>query len=70
MTDISEVFTARQIISVILLRHLYHAAKSYDMGQMSFLPPKKGVLRIFIAIKNPSSSAGFEPENLGLVNNH
>jgi hypothetical protein len=27
--------------------------------------PKGSVLRIFIALKNPSSSAGFEPANLG-----
>jgi hypothetical protein len=27
--------------------------------------PEKGVLRIFIALKNPYSSAGFEPANLG-----
>jgi hypothetical protein len=28
-------------------------------------PPKEVVLRIFITLKNPSSSAGFEPANLG-----
>jgi hypothetical protein len=28
-------------------------------------PPKGGVLRIFIALKNPSPSAGFKPANLG-----
>jgi hypothetical protein len=27
--------------------------------------PKKGVLRIFFALKNPTVSAGFEPANLG-----
>jgi hypothetical protein len=27
-------------------------------------PPREGVLRIFIALKNPSPSAGFEPANL------
>jgi hypothetical protein len=27
--------------------------------------PKEVVLRIFITLKNPSSSAGFEPANLG-----
>jgi hypothetical protein len=30
-----------------------HGVKSYDME------PKEGVLRTFIALKNPSSSAGF-----------
>jgi hypothetical protein len=34
-----------------------------DMGPMA-------VLRIFIAIKNPSSSAGFEPANLGYNGKH
>jgi hypothetical protein len=28
-------------------------------------PPKEGVLQIFIALGNPSPSAGFEPENFG-----
>jgi hypothetical protein len=27
--------------------------------------PKKVVLRVFIVLKNPSPSAGFEPANLG-----
>jgi hypothetical protein len=27
-------------------------------------PPKKDVLRLYIALKNPSPSAGFEPANL------
>jgi hypothetical protein len=27
-------------------------------------PPKEGVLRIFIALKNPSLSAWFQPTNL------
>jgi hypothetical protein len=29
-------------------------------------PPKEVVLRIFITLKNPSSSPGFEPANLGV----
>jgi hypothetical protein len=28
-------------------------------------PPKEGVLRIFITLKNPSPSAEFKPANLG-----
>jgi hypothetical protein len=31
---------------------------------------KEVVLRIFIAFKNPSSSAGFEPDNLGSNGKH
>jgi hypothetical protein len=33
-------------------------------------PPKEVVLRIFIALKNRSSSAGFEPANLGSNGKH
>jgi hypothetical protein len=33
-------------------------------------PPKEFVLRIFIALKHPSSSAGFEIANLGLNGKH
>jgi hypothetical protein len=32
--------------------------------------PKEGVLQIFIALKNPSPSAGFEPENIGPNGKH
>jgi hypothetical protein len=32
--------------------------------------PKEVVLWIFIALKNPSFSAGFEPANPGFNNNH
>jgi hypothetical protein len=32
--------------------------------------PKQGLLRIFNTIKNPSSSVGFEPANLGSNGNH
>jgi hypothetical protein len=38
-------------------------------GRLSFLS-KKVVLRILIALKNPSSSAGFEPVNLGSNGKH
>jgi hypothetical protein len=33
-------------------------------------PPKEGVLLIFVAVKSPTSSAGFEPENLGSKGKH
>jgi hypothetical protein len=33
-------------------------------------PAKEVVLPIFTAFKNPSFSAGFEPENLGLNGKH
>ena len=31
---------------------------------------KEGVLRIFFALKNPTASAGFEPENMGTKGQH
>jgi hypothetical protein len=35
-------------------RFLLHAVKSYDMGLSRFTShPEEGVLRIFIALKNP-----------------
>jgi hypothetical protein len=33
-------------------------------------PPKEGLPRIFIALKNPSSFAGFEAANLGSNSKH
>jgi hypothetical protein len=33
-------------------------------------PPNEGVLRIFIALTNPSSSAAFEPTKLGSNDKH
>jgi hypothetical protein len=42
------------------------------MGQDRLLLPlpKKGVLRIFFTLKNPKSSAGFEPAKLGTKGQH
>jgi hypothetical protein len=58
-------FTLR-CISFILRRVLSHTVKSYDMGPTALLPhPKEGVLRIFIALKNPTPSDGMNPRTLG-----
>jgi hypothetical protein len=38
--------------------------------QQLYFPPKEVVLRILIALKNPLSSAGFGPANLGSVGKH
>jgi hypothetical protein len=57
----------------ILRRDFLHAVKSYGMGQTTTSHPKEVALRIFIALKHSSSSAGFEPENVesnGKHNNH
>ena len=57
----------RQISSRIRLPRksgdLLHAA-NLRHGKDGFTsPPKEGVLRIFFALKNPTTSAGFEPAN-------
>jgi hypothetical protein len=43
----------------------YFAVKYYDVTDSFTCPPKEVVLRISIALKNPLSSARFEPANLG-----
>jgi hypothetical protein len=49
-------------------RDLLQAVKSYDMGPSRFTShPKEGVLRIFIALKNPSPRSGLSPRPLGPV---
>jgi hypothetical protein len=40
------------------------------MEPMALLALRKIVLLIFIALKNPSSSAGFQPANLGYNGKH
>jgi hypothetical protein len=47
-------------VSLICRKILRHATDGFTS------PPKEVALRIFIALKNPSLSAGFEPANLGL----
>jgi hypothetical protein len=55
------------------LQSMFHTSKVYltccknlRHGADDFTsPPKEGVLRIFIDLKNPSPSLGFEPANLG-----
>jgi hypothetical protein len=44
--------------------------KIYEMGLLALLPLNEVKLQIFIALKNPSSSAGFEPANLGFNSRH
>jgi hypothetical protein len=60
-----------RILSIQCLKYLkgyLHAVKSYDMGPSRFTThPKEGVLRIFIALKNPSPWPGLNPRPLGPV---
>jgi hypothetical protein len=51
-------------------RDLLHAA-NLPHGIHGFTSlPKEGVLRIFLPLKNPTASAGFEPANLGTRGQH
>jgi hypothetical protein len=47
---------------------LRHGAESYTPPAPP--PPNDVVLRIFITLKNPSPSAGFEPSNLRFNGQH
>ena len=68
----------REIYLVILpkfrlprkFRVLLHAADLRHGTDGFISPPKEGVLRIFFALKIPTSSAGFEPANLGTKGQH
>jgi hypothetical protein len=50
--------------SFLARKVLLHAANLRHGTDGFTSPPKEGVLRIFITLKNPSSSVGFEPANL------
>jgi hypothetical protein len=50
--------------SLTCYKILRHGADGYTS------PPNEGVLRIFIALTNPSSSAAFEPTKLGSNDKH
>ena len=53
--------TFRDLLHAVNLRH----------GTKGFTSlPKEGVLRIFFALKNLTTSAGFEPANLGTKGQH
>ena len=48
--------TFRDLLNAVNLRHGTNGFTSL---------PKEGVLRIFFTLKNPTTSVGFEPANLG-----
>ena len=53
--------TFRDLLHAVNLRH----------GTDGFTSlPKEDMLRIFLALKNPTASAGFEPANLGNKGQH
>jgi hypothetical protein len=51
-------------IAFVLLRVLQHRANGFSSS------PKEGIRQIFIALKNTSPSAGFEPMNHGFSGKH
>jgi hypothetical protein len=50
------------VVSLSYFVGIFNAVKSYDVEPTS--SPREGVLRIVIALKNGSSSVGFEPASL------
>jgi hypothetical protein len=59
--------------TIRLLRNcwvLQHAANMRHGTDGFTSPPKEGMLTIFVAPKNPTSSAGFEPANFGTRGQH
>jgi hypothetical protein len=58
----SIIFHARRV--------LLHAVNPRHGTDGFTSPPKEVVLRSFITLKNPSSSAGFKPANLGSSGKH
>ena len=54
----------------VTFRDVLHAVNlRLGTNDFNFLP-KEGVLRIYFALKNPTTSAGFEPANLGTKGQH
>jgi len=53
------------VFSTLHFRDRLHAANLRHGTDGVTYPPKEGVLRIFLPLKNPTASAGFEPANLG-----
>jgi hypothetical protein len=49
---------------------LLHAVNLRNASHSFTFLPKEGVMRIFLALKNPTTSAGFEPANLGFKGQH
>ena len=50
---------------------IFYIAANLQHGTDGFTsPPKEGALRIFFALKNPTTSAEFEPANLGTKGQH
>jgi hypothetical protein len=57
----SSIHARKLLLHAVNLRHVTDGFTS---------PPKEVVLRIFTTLKNPSTSAGIEPANLGSSGEH
>jgi hypothetical protein len=54
----------------VAFRDLLHAVNLRHGTDGFTSSPKEGVMRIFLALKNPTASAGFEPANLSTKGQH
>jgi hypothetical protein len=62
-------FAVRSIINTLNGSLTCHKILSHGADGFTF-PPKEGVLRIFVALKNPLPSVGFQPANIGSRGKH
>jgi hypothetical protein len=76
-SEAGETWVINMTAEFLLTKHLFRARKfllhavNLRHGTDDFpSPPKEVVLRIFITLKNPSSSAGFQPANLRFSGKH
>ena len=66
----ADEFCLKMPDSHVTFRDLLHAVNLRHGTDGFIYPPKKGVLRIFFALKNPTAAVGFEPANLGTKGQH
>jgi hypothetical protein len=62
-------FAVRSNINTLNGYLICHKILSHGASGFTF-PPKEGVLRIFVALKNPLPSVGFQPANIGSRGKH
>jgi hypothetical protein len=58
-------FCLRTLLVLFMPEGSFTCRKSTTWDRRLYFPPKEVVLRIFIALENPSPSVGIEPANLG-----
>ena len=68
--EMSDEFCLKMPDFHVTLRDLLHAVNLRHGTDGFTSPTKEGVLRVFFVLKNPTSSVGFEPANLGTKGQH